>query len=639
MLIPALGIAGGLGLLLLGIAAVVWAVRDTSDDSEPADPVAATDRVNPILPNQPPAQAGEPNNPAGPAGAAGLPPANAPLPVPNAGELVPGNPNPVPGEPLLPPANPPGGVPRVPEQPGVAPGNPARPPVAIAARELRYQWQKGRSYDFAFSMKADSPESREQINGTCRYSVNAPGADGIPGGVPGAPGPAEPARGSGTGFIVHQQGYLVTCEHVVRGAESIVVHYGDQKLAATVVHKDRAQDIALIRIEANNLPTVSIGDSDQVQLAEEVRAIGFPLSDILGNNVKITTGSVSGINRDGDRQVFQVDAAINPGNSGGPIVDSQGRVIGVASAKLSGRAISKVGFAVPSNAVKQMLKEQQVPFSEAAAGQPLTGPQLAARVTPAIVLIEVTLGPDAMEQIRLNYDASFARSSIPIGQVGGRALPQRTQARGIMTVDLYGEILDGESDESLPFLMGSLNSIAFENLSDEGRNRWGYERELTINRVIREERDPFDPFGGRAFGPRFGGGPPIPQIPRFGGRFGGRGANPLDRGRQDQVEEIPAIETVSYTLVGDDGDVLRIRKQYSLTSREAAATPSLRMTGEGQTWFSTRSGVPERIEFKGQLLKHVNNVTVTIPISFECSLQNPGAAANQVPGAVPGAIP
>ena len=162
---------------------------------------------------------------------------------------------------------------------------------------------------------------------------------------------------SGSGFILTEDGYIITNSHVVSGADRIEVQLFDgQSHEAEVVGSDSSFDIAVLKIEAEDLPAVSVGDSDELQVGEEVAAIGNPLGEL---TFTMTNGILSAldreINTDGNPQnMLQTNAAINSGNSGGPLFDMNGNVIGVTSAKYSGTtasgtAIEGLGFAIPIN--------------------------------------------------------------------------------------------------------------------------------------------------------------------------------------------------------------------------------------------------------------------------------------------------
>ena len=170
--------------------------------------------------------------------------------------------------------------------------------------------------------------------------------------------PVPPFRGggAGSGFVLNADGYIVTNEHVVRGATSIEVEFENgEKYDATLIGADKKTDVALIRVEgASDLTAVALGDSDDVRPGEWVVAVGNPFE----LDHTITAGIVSAKHRSlhGPYDDFiQTDAAINPGSSGGPLVNLKGEVIGINTAIREGA--NTVGFTIPINLAKQILPQ------------------------------------------------------------------------------------------------------------------------------------------------------------------------------------------------------------------------------------------------------------------------------------------
>jgi serine protease Do len=140
----------------------------------------------------------------------------------------------------------------------------------------------------------------------------------------------------GSGVIVSPDGYILTNNHVLKNANEIQVTLSDGRtFTAKVVGTDPRTDIALIRVQADNLPALTLADSDKVNVGDVVLAVGYPF----GVGQTVSSGIVSGKNRvtssDMDEDFIQTDAAINPGNSGGALVDTDGRLIGINTAILS----------------------------------------------------------------------------------------------------------------------------------------------------------------------------------------------------------------------------------------------------------------------------------------------------------------
>ena len=162
----------------------------------------------------------------------------------------------------------------------------------------------------------------------------------------------------GSGFVISRDGLVVTNYHVVEGASEVKVHLGDRDYRAEIKGTDPATDIALLKIDAgNSLRYLELGDSEVVRVGDWVMVIGNPLN----LDKTVTTGVVSakgrsiGISDVSFENFIQTDAAINFGNSGGPLVDMQGRVVGIATAINYGA--ENIGFAVPVNTLKQILPQ------------------------------------------------------------------------------------------------------------------------------------------------------------------------------------------------------------------------------------------------------------------------------------------
>ncbi|BCL36597.1 HhoA/HhoB/HtrA family serine endopeptidase [Nostoc sp. MS1] len=157
-------------------------------------------------------------------------------------------------------------------------------------------------------------------------------------------------RGTGSGFIINANGSILTNAHVVDGADTVRVILTDgRSFPGKVLGKDSLTDVAVVKIQANNLPTVTVGNSDKLQPGQWAIAIGNPL----GLDNTVTTGIISATGRTSNQigapdkrvEYIQTDAAINPGNSGGPLLNSRGEVIGMNTAIIQGA--QGLGFAIP----------------------------------------------------------------------------------------------------------------------------------------------------------------------------------------------------------------------------------------------------------------------------------------------------
>ena len=170
-------------------------------------------------------------------------------------------------------------------------------------------------------------------------------------------------EGVGSGVIFRSDGYIVTNYHVIEGAHEIIVSLSDgNTINGTLVGTDETTDIAVVKVDAKDLPAAKFANSDEIMVGEPVVAIGNPMG--LEFQGSITVGVVSALNRtidisysDRKLNLIQTDAAISPGNSGGALVNYESEVIGINSAKLAKTEVEGIAFAIPSNIVQSVVKE------------------------------------------------------------------------------------------------------------------------------------------------------------------------------------------------------------------------------------------------------------------------------------------
>ena len=177
-------------------------------------------------------------------------------------------------------------------------------------------------------------------------------------------------KGAGSGWIIDKDGIIVTNNHVVEGAKKITVELSDGRTfeADTKnIHTDQFTDLAVIKIDANNLPAAKVGDSTRLRVGDWVVAIGNPL----GQGIRAKEGTLSGlkVSLDVDQgqtldDLIETSAAINPGNSGGPLVNMKGEVIGITSAKIAAVGVEGLGYAISSKTaipiIEQLIKQGYV---------------------------------------------------------------------------------------------------------------------------------------------------------------------------------------------------------------------------------------------------------------------------------------
>ena len=250
--------------------------------------------------------------------------------------------------------------------------------------------------------------------------------------------------GQGSGFLVDQDGSILTNNHVVQGASSLTVTFSDKSTAtAQVIGTSPSQDLALIRVspdKVKNLTPLPLGDSSLARPGQMAIALGSPY----GYANSITVGVISGVNRTirssgggGISGALQTDASINPGNSGGPLLNSSGQVVGINTAIETGSSGSTgVGFAVPINAAKDFL-------SKAKSGAPI------ASTRPWLGITGAALTPDVADSLGLSSSKGVYLVAVTPGSPADKAGLQggsRTNSPGDVITSVNGTALTSVDD-------------------------------------------------------------------------------------------------------------------------------------------------------------------------------------------------
>ena len=168
------------------------------------------------------------------------------------------------------------------------------------------------------------------------------------------------SQGAGSGVIITENGYIATNNHVIDEATKItVILRNGEEYDAALVGTDEKTDLAVVKIEKTGLPVATIGNSDKLEVAEAVLAIGNPLGELGGS---VSNGIISALSRkimveNQEMTLLQTTAAVNPGNSGGGLFNMSGELIGIVNAKSSGEDIEGIGFAIPSNIAKPVIED------------------------------------------------------------------------------------------------------------------------------------------------------------------------------------------------------------------------------------------------------------------------------------------
>jgi serine protease Do len=261
-------------------------------------------------------------------------------------------------------------------------------------------------------------------------------------------------KGTGSGFIVREDGLIVTNNHVIQGADKLTVTLSNgEKRQGRVIGADPGTDLAVVKIEGKGLPTLKFADGSHLRVGQYVLAVGSPL----GLQQTVTTGILSAINRDISLNArvgfLQTDAAINPGNSGGPLLNMKGEVVGVNTA-IAARG-QGIGFAIPVDTVNQVL------------------PQLEAKGKVERAWIGVGVGNLPEDKSKMFYPADY-------GALVGRAEPNSPAAKaGLIPGDVITAI-DGKKVENAAGLIREVNKYAAGKTVALSVSRQGQQKTIPV---------------------------------------------------------------------------------------------------------------------------------------------------------------
>ena len=238
----------------------------------------------------------------------------------------------------------------------------------------------------------------------------------------------------GSGFVIQQNGYILTNYHVIKNATRITITVpGRQAVAARLVTTDQEKDLAILQVSLGNLTALPIASSEAVQVLDSVTVLGYPLPGELGTALSASDGKVNAVRegRNSSTRLFQIDANVNPGNSGGPLLNNHGEVVGIVVAKINSLQYAKengsllperINFAIPINEAEALIRKVIPNFMLSNRQEVLTDQQVFQSAKGSTVLIVADQGETSTTTYTDNEDngslAHFIAEFVRAGGIG-----------------------------------------------------------------------------------------------------------------------------------------------------------------------------------------------------------------------------
>ena len=468
---------------------------------------------------------------------------------------------------------------------------------------LKYDWKVGDEYFYDVEIESEYGGEVDKKTGSLTYRVKRQKLDGL-----------QEEDTSGTAFVISSDGYLATCAHVVGEAKKVDVVLNGREMVAKVVEVNAVLDLALLKVDASSLRPIPLADSAKVLQGSKINAFGFPLSDVLGEKLKVTTGVVSGfMDNVGGCRNLQFDAKVNPGNSGGPLVGESGNCLGIVISKLSGIAVSEVGFAVPSSEIVKLLKKHSKQPLPKINSQAIANTDLVSAMNSSVAMVRVN-AKDHSKAFQIDWAGNLGPES----------------GKGKLFVDNNGEISDLTGELDLPLLFGPLARIAIEPLGGSTGPRWESLQQMEFAYTYTEpkrstsilDRYRTPPGISRYSRPSSRYRTPSPSRPSS--RYGApsyprpRYSYPYDRRTEStvKVNTFSAIErTVFERQTTTDGRVL-LKKKFEFLTTESETSPFLSLGSAGTIEFDPQQHMPISAEFNGTLKVNVSGKSISVPVKL-----------------------
>lgn len=393
--------------------------------------------------------------------------------------------------------------------------------------------------------------------------------------------------GSGTAFAITADGYWITCAHVVGLLDEVELQtHNNRTLNAKVIAKDEILDLALLKVKEATPQFLPLSNSDAVDVGEDVRAFGYPMTDELGESLKVSRGTIAGKITRENQKYLQLDISLNPGNSGGPLVSEFGSLLGVNNALMKVPDGNKIGLSIPAKVVSDFLKRHQVKPVVVETGKLLKGPELVKQVSPSVAMVKALTGDRTFNSFGLNY-----RMRMQVNTKTNKSTITRSDSTSASDRGVFFP----SANDMIPVL-----AHVFDEFPASLEKEWVQQHVRIILNRDQEEQEgrfrliPDDPFGGMH---RFPGGNPFPRLPGHPG-FPAFPRSPLEPRPRERLSTTSIGFKYDYALQNVEGDIVNLTKKITIEPLERDA---FQLTGNGKVAFNRKLGMLLSTQMEGKI--------------------------------------
>lgn len=475
------------------------------------------------------------------------------------------------------------------------------PRPAVRGGPLNYRWPKGELQAYEIKVTTKLGKREQETNATVELTVS--GTRDL--GKQPAVAASSKKTGTGSGFVVGADGWIVTSARTCGWASEIEVRVDRRTYPAKVVELRAQDDLALLKIEAGDLTPLPVVDPSKVNEGDEVRAIGFPAGSGAGDKPKVIRAGIEKVLKPANPSRLQIDTAVPASHWGSPLFNETGAVIGVGAFDEANSTAMESHICTSSQRVLDLLGSHKINPVESQA-KPLSGAALLEAIQPSLALITARSVATAPQEAVLTTLQCTTLAFAPTGQ---NIVPSTHWGLMHANLDTHGRAHDYYGGEQLPFGLGPMSRLLFVPLPDDERTEWVHNESFPLARL------PLPPVFAQK------NEQTARQFIRQGQRY--PRANNDRKSEADATND--ATESFRYRIRSDKGDLVTVDVDGQLEAAEKGMFPNVKVTTSGQYDFSRKLGLIEFADLTHDFRQTADGTTTQASVHIVIKREKPQA--------------